>query len=407
VKVLILHQHFKIPQYGGAIRSYYLARALVEKGIRAVVVTAHNAPGYRKESIDEIDVHYLPVRYDNRFGFTRRIFAFYKFAIKAATFSAGHRDADICYAISTPLTIGIAALMVRRRFKIPYIFEVGDLWPDAPIEMGFIRNPLLLRLLYRMEKRIYRNAQSIVALSMPIRDAINKKISGKNIHLVRNMADTDFYKPEEKRLLLEEKFGTKGKFVISYIGALGVANGLDYILACAVASRDERLPIHFLICGDGAMLPMLRTSAMDAGLANLSFVPFQNRDGVAATMNITDATFICYQPFPILETGSPNKYFDGLAAGKLTIVNFGGWIKDEISREACGIYADAHTPTDFVTKIKPFLQDPWLLKNYQQRARQLAERKYCRKMLAEKFADIMKKACESKTDTASPDDMSR
>jgi glycosyltransferase involved in cell wall biosynthesis len=393
VKVLILHQHFKIPQYGGAIRSYYLARALVKKGIDVVVVTATNAPGYRSESIDGIEVHYLPVRYDNRFGFTRRIFAFWKFAIKAANFSASHRNADICYAISTPLTTGVAALMVRRRFKMPYIFEVGDLWPDAPIEMGFIRNGLLQRLLYRMEKRIYRNAESIVALSVPIQDAVNKKIPGINIHLVPNMADTAFYKPEEKRAALEEKFGTKGKFVVSYIGALGVANGLDYILACAVASRNERLPVHFLICGDGAMLPMLRGSAMDAGLANLNFIPFQNRHGVGDIMNITDATFICYQPFPILETGSPNKYFDGLAAGKLIIVNFGGWIKEEIAKEACGIYADARTPQDFVRKIKPFVQDPWLLKKHQQRARELAEKKYSRKVLGEKFSDIVTREC--------------
>ena len=393
VKVLILHQHFKIPLFGGAIRSYYLARALVEKGIQVVVITAHNAPGYRNEYIEGIEVHYLSVPYDNRFGFTRRIFAFFKYAIKAARFSAHHKDARICYAISTPLTTGIAAIMLMRRFKMKYIFEVGDLWPEAPIEMGFIRSPLLQRLLYRMEKRIYKNAEAIVALSIPIRDAISRKASGKDIHVVPNMADTEFFKPEEKRGGLEKKFGTDGKFVVSYMGAVGVANGLDYIIACAIASRKEGLSVHFLICGDGAMLPLLRASAMEAGLSNLSFIPFQNREGVADVMNITDATFICYQPFPILETGSPNKYFDGLAAAKLTIVNFGGWIKDEISKEGCGIYADPRRPEDFVTAIRPFIQDPWLLKQYQQRARKLAERKYSRQILGDRFRRIITDAC--------------
>ena len=122
VKVLIVHQHFKIPQFGGAIRSYYLARALVEKGIRVVVVTGDNGPGYRTESVDGIEVHYLPVSYDNRFGFARRILAFYKFAIKAARFSARHRDVDLCYAISTPLTTGVAAMILKRRFNMRYVF---------------------------------------------------------------------------------------------------------------------------------------------------------------------------------------------------------------------------------------------------------------------------------------------
>lgn len=389
MKVLIIHQHFKIPQFGGAIRSYYLARALVEKGIRVVVVTGDNGPGYHTESVDGIEVHYLPVSYDNRFGFARRILAFYKFAIKAARFSARHRDADLCYAISTPLTTGVAAMILKRRFNMRYVFEVGDLWPDAPIEMGFIRNPILRRLLYGMEKRIYKNADAIVALSVPISDAINSKVSGKNIHVLPNMADTEFYSPADKRTRLEEKFGTRGKFVVSYIGALGVANGLDYILACAIASRKEGLPVHFIICGDGAMLPMLRESAMDAGLNNLSFVPFRNRDGVREIMNITDATFICYQPFPVLETGSPNKYFDGLAAGKLIVVNFGGWIRDEISKEACGIYADPCNAESFVKNIKPFVQDPWLLRKYQERARDLAEGRYSRRRLGEDFVGIV------------------
>ena len=74
----------------------------------------------------------------------------------------------------------------------------------------------------------------------------------------------------------------------------------------------------------------LKAYAGKIQLTNLTWVPFQSRDGVKQIMNITDANFICYQPVKILETGSPNKYFDGLAAGKLTIVNFGGWVEEEI-----------------------------------------------------------------------------
>lgn len=389
MKVLILHQHFKLPEKGGAIRSYYLAKALVGKGIKTVVVAAHNEPKYRQEDLEGIQVHYLPVPYDNRYGFQKRILAFYRFIIQSIRFAARHRDADICYAISTPLTTGVAAMIIRKRYGIPYIFEVGDLWPDAPIQMGFIRNWFLQRILYRMESKIYRKASSIVALSTAIGHCLHGKVSDKTIHLIPNMADTEFFRPAEKRSALKEKFGVKEKFVVSYVGALGVANGLTYYLECAAACQQAHLPIHFILCGDGAMLEDLKKQAAKDVLQNLSIIPFQNRHGVAEILNVTDANFICYQPVRILETGSPNKYFDGLAAGKMTIINFGGWIKEEIERCHCGIAVDARNPEDFVNKIRGFIDDQPLLRKYQQAGRALAEEKYARRMLGEKYSDMI------------------
>lgn len=393
---MILHQHFKIPQHGGAIRSYYLAKALVEKGLDAIVITAHNEPGYIKKRIEGIEVHYLPVLYDNHFGFYKRVYAFVQFTFKAVKFASRYKDADLCYAISVPLTTGVAAAWIRQKYKIPFIFEVGDLWPDAPVQMGFVRNWLLRWGLYKVESVVYSRARSIVALSPAIREIIHKKAPGKIIHLLPNMADTDFFRAEEKHPVLEDKFNVRGKFVVSYLGAIGVANGLDYFLECAKASQQSGLGVHFLICGEGAMLDNLEQSAQEMLLQNLTFIPFRNRDGVAEVMNVTDAAFTCYKPVIILETGSPNKYFDGLAAGKLTIINFGGWIRKEIEREACGIYVDPQNPEDFVQKIKPFLDNNDLLERYQQAGRLLAEKKYSRKILGEKFCALIEDAGQSR-----------
>lgn len=387
MKVLILHQHFKTPEGGGAIRSYYLAKALVERGIRTVVITGHNDPAYITKDVEGIEVHYVPVPYDNRFGFYKRVLSFYRFVVKSVHAAAQHGDADVCYAISTPLTTGLAARWIARRYNVPYIFEVGDLWPDAPVQMGFIRNPVIKSVLFRLEKMIYKEAISIVALSDPIRTAIVRKGPGRRVDVVPNMADTAFFRPEEKQPELEARFGVTGKFVVSYIGALGVANGLDYLLECAAASQRAQLPVQFLICGDGAKADNLKNSAHKLGLLNLAFIPFQKRQGVREIMNVTDANFISYLPVKILETGSPNKYFDGLAAGKLTIINFGGWIKDEIERERCGIHL-AHAE-DFASAITPFLSERALLSQYRVAARALALEKYSRTELSKRFARIV------------------
>lgn len=394
VKVLILHQHFRTPQRGGAIRSYYLAKALVKRGVHTVVITAHNGPEM-KENLEGVDVHYLSVGYDNRFAFNRRIISFYRFMIKAVKAASQHRDANLCYAISTPLTTGWAARRIRQRYGIPYIFEVGDLWPDAPVAMGFIRNGFVKNLLYGMERAIYEEAASIVALSDPIRDAIREKVAGKKVHVISNMADTDFFNIQEKPRALEEKFGVIGKFVVSYIGALGVANGLRYFIDCAAASQRQGLKMHFILCGDGAMKNDLIAYGRKLRLTNFTVIPFQDRAGVRDIMSVTDANFICYQPVRVLETGSPNKYFDGLAAGKLTVVNFGGWVKEEIQSHACGIYVDAKDAEDFVREIRPFVDHGSLLKRYQHAGRHLAERKYSRKELAAFFADLVASQIEN------------
>lgn len=387
VKVLILHQHFKTPQNGGAIRSYYLAKALVDRGIQTIVITAHNEQQERTEFVDGIEVHYLPIAYDNRFGFYKRSYSFLKYIVHSVTTARNFKDVDVCYAISVPLTIGLAAMWIKKRYKIPYIFEVGDLWPDAPIQMGFVKNYFFREALYGLERAVYRQAKSIVALSSMIREAVEKKVPGKTVHTIPNMADTDFYKPGKLDALVN-RYGVQNKFVVSYIGALGVANGLEYYLECARASQQAGLPVHFLLCGDGAVLDSLKRISAQWELMNFTILPFQDRDGVKEIMLVTDAAFVCYKDVPILETGSPNKYFDGLAAGKMIIVNARGWMREEVEKNHCGIFVDPQSPRDFVTKITPYLQDKSLLKDSSLRARALAEEKYSRELLGEKFARI-------------------
>jgi glycosyltransferase involved in cell wall biosynthesis len=388
VKILIVHQHFKEPAEGGAIRSYYLASALIKRGHRVVVITGGTGQNVQR-NIEGIEVIYLKVPYDNAFRFYARARSFVRFVISAGRTSRKFSDFDVCYTISVPLTVGLIARWIKWRLNMPYIFEVGDLWPDAPVQMGVIKNYFLKSSLYAVEKSIYRNAESIVALSPTILSAIEQKVPARKLFMIPNMADCEFYHPEEKSKALETKFGAAGKFVVSYIGALGAANGLDYFIECANASRKASLPIHFLLCGDGAMKASITRDIARLGLNNISILDFVNREGVRDVMNVTDAVFVCYKNVPILETGSPNKFFDGLAAGKLIVLNFGGWIKEEIEKNSCGFSVDPMQPTDFVKKISPFVADRGLLLQYQGSARLLGETKYSREKLGNAFVEII------------------
>jgi len=214
-----------------------------------------------------------------------------------------YRDCNLCYAISVPLTTGLAALWIKWKFKIPFLFEVGDLWPDAPVEMGILQNKMLASTLFGLEKWIYKNALSIVALSQPIKDSISKKTSGKKqVHVIPNMADTEYYTPKRDIVLKPINLNVEDKFVVSYIGAIGLANGLDYFLECARASQRNNLPVLFIMCGEGAMLNNLVKHSKSLVFENIVFIPFQHMEGVREVLNASDAIFFSYNPVPILET---------------------------------------------------------------------------------------------------------
>lgn len=381
MKILLLHQHFNTPESGGPIRSYYLATALAQKGHRVVTITACTAPKGYTSSVDGVEVVYLPIPYNNRFSFWARAWSFIRFAWSASRAAARFRDFDLCYAISVPLTVGICARWLKWRYNIPYWFEVGDLWPDVPIQLGYLRNPLSNALLFAFERSTYQKARGIVALSAPIKQAIASKVPGGRVEIVPNMADCEFYTTEETT--------ESDDWVISYLGTLGAANGLKHLLDCAAACLKNNLRVKFVIAGDGAMLDVLKMRAREEGLSNVTFAGFLNREGVRNTLLKSNAVFVSYLPAPILETGCPNKYFDGLAAGKIIIVNFGGWVRTEIEARSCGLYVDPTDPGDFVVKVREILvqKDRQLI--MKRAARELAEEKYSRRLLSDSFARLL------------------
>lgn len=386
MKIIYVHQYFKTYDEGGSSRSYYLARALVQAGHEVDMITSHNAKRYRKAVIDGITVHYLPVFYDNKFGFWRRVFAFITFIVRAYRLAAGIRGVNVCYATSTPLTVGAIALALKWRKGIPFYFEVRDLWPLAPVQMGVIRNRLLQKLLFALERKIYRKAEKIIALSPGMVPYIAGKADRSKIYVISNMADCNFFRSEQKNSLIAEQYGVSGKFVISYCGAIGDVNRLDYLLNAAGYFQANGLnQVYFLIAGKGKELERLQQLAQKHKLRNVSFLGYLTKYKVRELLSITDAVYVSFDRKPVLQTGSPNKFFDGLAAGKLCIVNTKGWIKELIESEGCGFYADPLQPHRFLEKLVPYLRSRTALTQAQGRARQLAENHFSRELLTRRF----------------------
>ncbi|MEM9327531.1 MAG: glycosyltransferase family 4 protein [Bacteroidota bacterium] len=379
MRVHLYHQYFRHPDEGGALRSYFIGRALVEAGHEVLIISGHNRQKGLQD-IDGIPVRYLPVTYANDYSFTKRIWAFLRFAVLAILTARKYPQPDLNYIITTPLTTGLIGLHWKYWRGIPYAFEVGDLWPEVPIQMGMIRNKFLQRLLYGLEKRMYRHAEKLIGLSPAIKDYIEYhcdfQVSAVSIP---NMADTDFFAPQPA----PQDFDLEHPFVISYIGTMGRANHLNYLLAFAKQCLDEALPVAFHIMGDGARKGLMAQQAQS--MANLELHEFGNRDVVGTLIDQSHAVYVSFLDVPILNTGSPNKFFDGLAAGKLILLNFGGWMKKLIDEHECGVYCPPEDPETSVNHLWPFLSSPLLLEEYQTNARKLAEEAFSRKDLTKQL----------------------
>lgn len=396
VKILYIHQYFKTPSEGGSIRSYYLAKGLVDHGFVVEMVTTWNKQAYEVKDVDGIRVHYLPVYYDNHLGFWKRIYAFLKFVVLACKLIPKLQRPDICYAMTTPLTVGLIALWIKRRLGIGYYFEIGDLWPAAPIQMGIIKNPVLKHLLYSFERKIYRHAEKIIALSPGIRDSVEAVVPDKDVYFIPNMSDCSFFRMECKETKTETDFNVKDKFVISYIGAAGKANHLEYLLDAAVSCQAKGYPVQFLVAAYGSELERIKRIATAKQVSNINFLPYQSKAELRKVLNITDAVYISYAPVHVLQTGSPNKFFDALASGKLVILNTSGWLREITELNKCGFYYDPKAPETFIKQLKPFIKDPNLLFSYQKNARNVAEQYYSRALQVQKLIKVFNKGHQMK-----------
>lgn len=377
--VFYLHQYFRTPAQGGALRSWFIAEELVRQGARVELITAHDQPTYaRREVLPGLVVHYLPVPYANAFGPLARGRAFGAYAWGAWRLARRLPRPTVCFATSTPLTVGLVAWALRKARGVPYVFEVRDLWPEAPIQLGYIRPAPVRWGLQRLEKLIYDGARRIVALSPGMAAGVRATGTATPVTLVPNMADTAFFQPT-----FAGTEAADAPFVILYAGALGRANRVSFLLdAAEVTARAGLTAVQFVIAGEGAETAALRAEAARRGLTNVEFVGSLDRAGIAAWRARAAASFTCFDTVPVLETTSPNKFFEGLAAGALSIVTVGGWLRELVETHACGFGYDPHQPTEFVRQLQPFVANRARLRAAQTNARHLAETDFSRTRLA-------------------------
>jgi glycosyltransferase involved in cell wall biosynthesis len=397
MRILYLHQFFITREGVGGTRSYELARRFVAAGHEVRIVTA----GGGRRTVDGIEVVGVRGAYSDYMTATsmpypRRIAAFLRFAAGAAIAAVRGPRPDVVYATSPPLTMSLPGMLAALRHRAPLVFEVRDLWPEAPIQMGALRNPLLRAAARALERLAYRRSAAIVALSPGIRSGVLAAgVPEEKVELVPNGSDLELFDPAADGGALREELGLgPERLLCSYFGAMGEANDLTQVIEAAALLRER--DVSFVLLGDGKRRQALERLARDRGASNVVFMdPVPDKASVARLAAASDACLTIFKDVPVLATNSPNKLFDTFAAGRAAIVNADGWMRELVERNDAGLYARAGDPVDLAEKVGRLEADRELTARLGRNARALAEREFDRDALAARALALLKRTARS------------
>ena len=386
-------------------RSYEFARHFVGKGHRVTMITSGLAnpqfpvpkgTKYAEFETEGIRIISIAAAYnDPQIGTGmsgwRRMLKFYRFAQLAERIGRKLDKPDLVFATHTPLTIGLAGADLGRYFNVPFVFEVRDLWPEALVNVGALKNPLVIWWLRRMAKKIYAEAKHIVALSPGMKEGIVRAgISAEKVTVIPNASDIDLFHPDVDGSVARERLGLRDKFAAIYFGAMGMANGLEYVIEAAkILTERGKDNIVLVLHGNGGKRAELQAMAREYKLKNVIFsdlVP--DKTEVARIVAGCQACMVIYQAAKE-QTWSPNKMFDALAAGKPVLINVSGWLGTTIEKNSCGRCLDSRHPEALADALEELAANPELCRKIGKNARALAEQEFAREKLAERTENIL------------------
>lgn len=404
MRLLYVHQHFSTPDGTVGNRSYAFARAAIACGHQVTVLcggylggaTGLSGPfrdGMRQGSVDGIEVVEISAPVGNAQSLATRARHFLRFALAAAP-RAIRAKADLVYATSTPLTVALPALAARLA-GTPYVFEVRDLWPELPVAMGVLKNPAAIAALSALEWAAYRGARAVVALSDGMAAGVQRRgIPAERIAVIPNGCDLDLFTPDAAPAAAP--WLREGEVAAIYAGAHGRANGLDHLLDAAAALSGTKL--RLVLCGEGSEKPRLVARAADEGLANVTFLDPLPRRAMPALLRACAIGIQSLADVPAFREGtSPNKLMDYLAAGLPVAITYPGWAARLLEESGAGI---APQREDFPAALLALANDAERRAAMGAAARRLAETRFDRAALAEKFVAVIEAAAGGRRQVA-------
>lgn len=394
MRILFLTDNFPPEVNAPATRTYEHCKEWVKQGAEVTVITgAPNFPtgkvfkGYKnrlhsKEMMDGIKVIRVWTYIAANKGTIKRTLDYMSFKF-SAVWTGLFQKCDLIIGTTPQLFTALAARKLAKIKRRPWIMEVRDIWPESVKTVGAVKDGAIIRYFESKEKQCYRSAQKIVCVTNGIHDRLLLRgIPKDKLEVFTNGANLEVYIPRVKDIELSQKLSLQGKTVIGYIGTLGMAHKLDFILKCTAKIIDP--DIHFIIVGEGAEKENLLKLKDKLELKNLSVLDGISKDKVPAYLSIIDIALVNLRKSDLFLGALPSKIFENAAMEKPILLGLKGEAEDVINKYQAGVAFEPENESDFLDKVKKLTKDKEFYRRCVEGSRKLAQ-EYNRKKIAKEM----------------------
>ena len=411
--ILFLTHYFEPDITSNAVIATGLAKQLVELGHQVTVVTS--VPHYDQQRIPpafrrvivrrtvEMDARLKVWRTwvlipRNKRSTVQRFISYFSYNFMSLVLLPVVGRYDIVLTMSPPLTNGIVAYLACILRRVPFVYNVQDLFPDLPIELGLVKNQSLIKFLYRLEAFVYRKAASLTVLSNEMQDKIlSKDVPASKVAVIPNFVDVDFIIPSPKDNPWSREHGLSDKFVMMYTGNIGSVQSVDVLVETADLLRDNA-QIHFAIVGDGVAKEQIIARAQELSLSNISFLPLQPRENLPNLFASADMLLVSLRK-GVAGHSVPSKTYTIMASGRpiLASVEANNAVRSIVEQADCGFHVPPEDPTALAAVIRQVASDSELGQVKGKNGRRYVEKHYSASRIAHQYHELLVQLTQDKS----------
>ncbi len=397
--ILLIHQAFASLDEPGGTRHHELARFLSGEEHRVTVIASPvsyltgeaGIPEGKKSSPDMLEENITILRaYTYQAlhkSFVHRVAAFFSFMVSSFFLGLRVKNVDLVWGTSPPIFQGWTAWMLARLKRVPFLFEVRDLWPEFAIAIGVLKNPTLIKMSLWLERFLYRHADRVVVNSPGFVDHVKAR-GARSVELIPNGADPAMFVGFNSGESFRKEHQLEGSFVALYAGAHGISNDLGVVLEAA-RILGSKPGIKFVFIGDGKEKTNLMTQADRMNLKNVLFLPPVPKSAMPAALAGADACIAILKPLEAYKTTYPNKVFDYMAAARPVVLAIDGVIREVVESAGCGIFVSPGDSDKLAEAIISLAEDRNQCRKMGLAGRSYLEQNFNRTAIAGKLLELM------------------
>ncbi|HZR71099.1 MAG TPA: glycosyltransferase family 4 protein [Burkholderiales bacterium] len=403
MRILFLTHYYPPEGNAPANRVHALCRRWARDGHDVTVVTcAPNVPsgvvydGYRnrirqRETIDGVRVVRVWTYLAPNEGTVRRIANYLSFMASGALAAAAEARPDVVVATSPQFFCGWAGAIVSRIRRVPFALEIRDLWPESIVTVGAMRKSALVRLLERLERRLYASASEIVTVGEGYRDRLLERgVDPTRLSVIPNGVDREVFAPRPPDRALRERLGFGDRFACAYVGTVGMAAGLDVVLrAGRLLAERGRQDVVLAVVGDGAERRALAERAAREGIPNVVFTGRLPADVMPALLASVDACLVHLRAAELFTTVLPSKIFEAAAMSRPIVLGVRGHAERLVRAAGCGLCIAPEDASALADAVVRLADDPALAAELGEAGRQYFTARYDRDALARRYVEML------------------